>query len=146
MSDKLKPCPCGKTPTKLVLEEGATSKYAYCGGNCCGSWLVEFPTGYAHVSSYAAMEMAIPAWNGARRNDDELRAENERIRAVLADPVAVHANTLRGTIAKLSDANVKHVYPHLFKESSSCPDRGGGVDEMPGKFNTSGDNVNLPRP
>lgn len=71
MSEKLKPCPCGKTPTKLVLEEGATCKYAYCGGNCCGSWLVEFPTGYAHVSSYAAMEMAIPAWNGARRKDEQ---------------------------------------------------------------------------
>lgn len=69
MSEKLKPCPCGKVPSKLILEEGATCKYAYCGGNCCGAWLVEFPTGYAHVSSYAAMELAIPAWNGAMRKE-----------------------------------------------------------------------------
>jgi|AntRauTorckE6833_2_1112554.scaffolds.fasta_scaffold201311_2 hypothetical protein len=45
----------------------------------------------------------------------ELEQELAAIKIILADPVAVHANTLRGTIAKLSDANVKHVYPHLFE-------------------------------
>ena len=45
----------------------------------------------------------------------ELEQELVSIKAILADPVAVHVNVLRGTIAKLSDTGVKHVYPHLFE-------------------------------
>ena len=47
----------------------------------------------------------------------ELEQELAAVKAILADPVAVHVNVLRGTIAKLSDANVKHVYPHLFENA-----------------------------
>jgi hypothetical protein len=36
----------------------------------------------------------------------------------LQNPTFVHINMLRGGIAKLSDANVKHMYPHLFEPSA----------------------------
>ena len=44
----------------------------------------------------------------------ELEQEMESIKAILSDAVAVHSNLLRGTIARISDADVKHLYPHLF--------------------------------
>jgi hypothetical protein len=34
---------------------------------------------------------------------------------VLRDPTVVHLNMLRGGIAMLTDGQVKHLYPHLFK-------------------------------
>lgn len=38
MSEKLKPCPCGKVPEHLILEEGLGIGYGVCCGNCCGVW------------------------------------------------------------------------------------------------------------
>lgn len=37
------------------------------------------------------------------------------LREQLLDPVFVHINTLRGTITKLTDEQIKHLYPHLFE-------------------------------
>ena len=39
-----------------------------------------------------------------------LRAENERLRAALADPAKVHINMLAGVIAKPSLAQIIHIY------------------------------------
>lgn len=44
----------------------------------------------------------------------KLQHEIDAITAALSCPTAVHINTLRGTIAKMSDSNVRHIYPHLF--------------------------------
>lgn len=38
----------------------------------------------------------------------------EELREKLKDPVVVHLNMLRGGIAKLSEAQIKHLYPELF--------------------------------
>ncbi len=53
----------------------------------------------------------------------EYRAENERLRVTpdLADPVVVHANMLRGTIAKPSWENIKHLYPEQFAVPQTAP-------------------------
>lgn len=40
----------------------------------------------------------------------------EKLIEKLLDPNFVHINTLLGTIAKLTDEQVKHLYPHLFDE------------------------------
>jgi NifB/MoaA-like Fe-S oxidoreductase len=40
-------------------------------------------------------------------------AEREALREALTDPVAVHANMLRGTIAKPTIEQILHVYPDL---------------------------------
>ena len=69
---KLKRCPCGEVPAFLGIHEGATMKYAYCSGDCCGEWNIEFRTGYNDVQSEKCMELAIDAWNDAGRYDDVL--------------------------------------------------------------------------
>ena len=37
----------------------------------------------------------------------------------LQDPNSVHINTLCGAIAKLTDEQVRHIYPHLFHEGEN---------------------------
>mgnify|MGYP000282822972 CR=1 FL=1 len=69
MNDELKPCPCGKTPTKLHIETGATCKYSYASGDCCGEWLIEFRTHYLLAGTDGAMELAVEAWNEADRKE-----------------------------------------------------------------------------
>ena len=41
------------------------------------------------------------------------------VSADLSDPVAVHANMLRGTIAKPTPEQIKHLYPDLFAPVSA---------------------------
>jgi len=40
----------------------------------------------------------------------------EEIKKQLQDPLAVHVNMLRGTIAKPTDEQIKSLYPHLFQQ------------------------------
>jgi hypothetical protein len=46
----------------------------------------------------------------ARELIERLADELERVERVLADPMAVHVNMLRGSIAKPSAAAIRHVY------------------------------------
>lgn len=66
---KLKPCPCGVTPTKLcvVPNDFDGGKWARVGGNCCGEWEIEFRTSYHKVGSTACLKLAEEAWNSASR-------------------------------------------------------------------------------
>lgn len=64
---KLKPCPCGKTPEKLCIEQSSTYKYALVSGHCCGEWSLEFKTQYKPLDSKVCMAMAIETWNSAPR-------------------------------------------------------------------------------
>ena len=70
MKVKLKPCPCGKVPTKLCISESNTSKWAYVSGNCCGEWNIEFRTGYYKLDSKDCMVFAIEEWNHAPRKTE----------------------------------------------------------------------------
>ncbi len=64
----IKPCPCGKTPTKLSLSyNGQGTKYAEASGSCCGEWMIEFRTGYHSLNSKECIELAIIAWNKTPR-------------------------------------------------------------------------------
>ncbi len=64
----IKPCPCGKTPTKLhCVDNGQGSKWAQASGDCCGEWSVEFRTGYFDLNSEKCQGYAIDSWNGAPR-------------------------------------------------------------------------------
>jgi len=68
--DKLKPCPCGKTPTELgISHNGQGSKWAVTMGNCCGAWEVEFRTQYHAHDNPKCVALAVEAWNDAPRND-----------------------------------------------------------------------------
>ncbi len=67
----IKPCPCGKTPTKLYcIDNGQGSNktmWAQASGDCCGEWSVEFRTGYFDLSSEECQRYAIDSWNEAPR-------------------------------------------------------------------------------
>jgi hypothetical protein len=67
---KLKPCPCGKTPDRLGIDPGNTSKYAWVWGDCCSEWSTEFRTDYLEVGDPKLMKLAIEAWNSLPRAFD----------------------------------------------------------------------------
>lgn len=61
----LKPCPCGKIPTELSIDQSGT-KWAWTSGNCCGDWSLEFRAGY-HTDLDELKKLAAARWNGAER-------------------------------------------------------------------------------
>jgi len=61
-------CPCGDKPSELVFVEGPSCKYGFIQGNCCGDWLVEFPTEYNEPGPELDRLM-VQAWNHAKRED-----------------------------------------------------------------------------
>ena len=63
----LNPCPCGETPTALIVECEDRAKWGRVAGNCCNDWIVEFRNGYAAEGSAESMERAAEAWNSAPR-------------------------------------------------------------------------------
>jgi hypothetical protein len=63
---KLTPCPCGKTPTKLLIH-GEDAKWKWATGDCCNEWHVEFRTGYKEAHTFDCALRAIDAWNNATR-------------------------------------------------------------------------------
>ncbi len=71
MKYKLKPCGCGKTPTKLYITPEGPVKWAYTYGDCCGEWHLKFKTQYHTAGKPECMELAVKAWNQADRGCDE---------------------------------------------------------------------------
>ena len=68
---KLKRCPCGEIPERLYVARGTCENWANVYGSCCGTWDIEFKTNYEYFESEKCMELAVKAWNGAERWDDE---------------------------------------------------------------------------
>jgi hypothetical protein len=63
---ELKPCPCGKIPSKLDISGEIFPKYAY--ASCpCGDWSIEFSNDYERLDSDKAKELAAESWNEANR-------------------------------------------------------------------------------
>jgi hypothetical protein len=60
-------CPCGDIPNHLCIEEGSSCKWAWVSGSCCSEWSVEFRTHYFKFDDPKLMELAIEAWNNAKR-------------------------------------------------------------------------------
>ncbi len=73
MSEELKPCPCGKTPTALDIVEGDTFRWRIISGDCCGEWRVE--TRVTTIGENANPEhhykQCVEAWNEAPRHTPE---------------------------------------------------------------------------
>ena len=69
---ELKPCPCGKVPESLYIEQGDTY-YRYVitgdGGGCCGEWSIEFKVEPRSLSpdSDEFEKQTAEAWNAAPR-------------------------------------------------------------------------------
>ena len=69
MKDKLKPCPCGRTPDNLYITDGDTCKWAWVSGDCCGEWSIEFRTKYHQLHTKECIELSIKGWNTAGRGE-----------------------------------------------------------------------------
>jgi len=70
---ELKPCPCGKTPERLIVHaEHSCPKWAWVTGSCCDGWGLEFRNDYAWQDSPEQMEKATEAWNTMERAGDEV--------------------------------------------------------------------------
>lgn len=71
MTEPLKPCPCGETPTKLYVNEcGVYGSSTVC-GDCCADWHfgpVEDLPGYPTTAKKDSW--AISAWNRAPRGKE----------------------------------------------------------------------------
>ncbi len=68
--NKLKPCPCGKTPDNLHISNcGQGTKYAMASGDCCYGWFVEFRANYEDFDSDECMILAIEEWNFMSRGE-----------------------------------------------------------------------------
>lgn len=64
----LKPCPCGSTPNRVLVQaENIRPKFAYCSGDCCGDWWIEFRNNYKDVGGRESNALAEAAWNAAPR-------------------------------------------------------------------------------
>lgn len=66
--EKIKPCPCGKTPERILCLPGSTSTYGFAVGDCCTEWHVEFHTQHKPESGERDA-LALKAWNGAPRGE-----------------------------------------------------------------------------
>lgn len=60
------PCPCGKTPERLMLEVQQDSKVGRAYGDCCGTWAVEFLRGI-ETNHEKILDKAHTAWDTAPR-------------------------------------------------------------------------------
>lgn len=68
MSTPLKPCPCGATPTALILSgESDWPRWGTAAGDCCGDWEVEFRNKGHYLSSDLSKAAAAEVWNKAKR-------------------------------------------------------------------------------
>ena len=73
MTCKLHPCPCGKTPTMVIVNSGRV-KWAYVCGNCCNGWWREFRADYA--TGEVLVAKAAKAWNEASRGERKCTGPN----------------------------------------------------------------------
>ena len=101
MSDELKSCPCGKTPTALQITSSGNSKWAWVSGNCCGEWNVEFRTQYNPLDSPECMNLATEAWNSAERADDKKITELEKDLKLWKGAVAADDERLKTAADKI---------------------------------------------
>lgn len=64
----LDPCPCGNTPSKLIVDQSDYSQWAWATPDCCREWSIEFRAGYEKDPELVASRAAA-AWNAAPRQE-----------------------------------------------------------------------------
>ena len=67
---RLKPCPCGKVPERMIITTNRWSEYGqweYVYGSCCKAWIIEAEMLWEPPGSDEAVQRATRAWNEAVR-------------------------------------------------------------------------------
>lgn len=67
MPEKLKPCPCGRVPEELDIDQSITSRRYTAEPSCCHGWMVEFFSPTEHYDELS--KLATAAWNAAPRGE-----------------------------------------------------------------------------
>ena len=68
----LKPCPCGRVPTELVVVK-SSYKWSTAVPNCCGEWMYDFRVDGVRTNN----ELAHAAWNNMPRGDNAQQEETK---------------------------------------------------------------------
>ena len=64
----LKPCPCGKTPERLILNQGSTFRWRYVSGDCGCGWEFEYRVNTMRpASDEKDYEECVEGWNQMAR-------------------------------------------------------------------------------
>jgi hypothetical protein len=69
MSEQLKPCPCGKTPSKLLIGDGNTYRWRIISGDCCGEWMIESSRIEYPITDESIVKQCTNDWNNANRSE-----------------------------------------------------------------------------
>ena len=71
---KLKPCPCGKIPPGLSIQDGDTFRWKQISGTCCQEWWIE-----ARINDHELLidDMAEEAWNSAPRGHKDSEVNDD---------------------------------------------------------------------
>lgn len=64
---ELAKCPCGCTPSAIVVVSEDQSKWSYACGDCCGDWHIEFRSNYFKSDDARLQILANEAWNNTTR-------------------------------------------------------------------------------
>lgn len=127
----LKPCPfCGAECAAVKSEgfdQGGEILFVDCDSNDCDA---QGPRRYSRAD-------AITAWNARQETSRAGAGEPGALEELLKDPKAVHLNMLRGGIAKLTPAQIGHLYrgeeaDEVIREvrrQNSRPDRTVALEE-----------------
>lgn len=67
---ELKPCPCGKTPDYLGVNDGETYRWKRAFGDCCSEWEIEFRVDRGD-SANEIYQLAVEAWNEKPRKAEQ---------------------------------------------------------------------------
>jgi len=79
----MKPCPCGKTPTAILLYNWQPQqKWVFATPECCGEWMFEFRASYSKDEEEVTA-LAVEAWDAMPRN---CRHED----VMMIDPLRAH--------------------------------------------------------
>lgn len=72
----LLPCPCGKVPTKLNIQDGNTYRWRIISGDCCGEWAIESSRIEINSTPEQIEKQCATDWNNSSRgNDTRLREQ-----------------------------------------------------------------------
>jgi len=66
---KLMPCPCGKTPEKLAIQEGSTYRWRIISGDCCNHWMIESSRIDYMATDEDVEKQCINDWNESDRGE-----------------------------------------------------------------------------
>jgi hypothetical protein len=120
----LNPCPCGKRPTKLTINDGSTYRWREISGDCCGTWMIESSRIDYQATDEQIERQCIDDWNDATKaliGDSEPVAEVYQV-DVLPDASGMYEHTflLNDRLSKQTELYIYNPNPSLIAKEAEC--------------------------